>query len=128
MISLVLPWLYGSVWTTVHRSKELERCAKTCLLRKNGDGLSAIEPMQYQQRFMDNLESITQDAADVGGEKRQSISARFSGSSFASVKGGDDPLPAIRAGESTKDASNLLGNTAGIDSVDASVELSKGVE
>jgi len=38
--------------------KKGERCLKTTFLRKDGDGLSAIEPNKYQERFMKRMYGI----------------------------------------------------------------------
>jgi hypothetical protein len=115
------------------RSKELERFAKVRLLRKDGDGLSAIEPVQYQRRFMDNLEFITRDVATLADEDPQagvamSTSGRVSLSdcNFGGSMGGN--LPKIRAGGSMEEEGRLLSSTSDVDGVDESVEALQGPE
>jgi len=41
--------------------KQLERFIKTKLLRKDPKGISAIDPYQYQRRFMDRIREIIKD-------------------------------------------------------------------
>merc|ERR1719494_1801447 len=41
--------------------KRGERFLKTKFLRKNPDGLSAIDPLQYQRRFMERMHQIIKD-------------------------------------------------------------------
>eukprot|EP01047_Picozoa_sp_COSAG01_P089392 COSAG01_NODE_21505_length_899_cov_0.911250_2_plen_90_part_00 len=45
--------------------KRLERAAKVHLLCKDGNGASAIHPIRYQERFMDNLDLITADENEL---------------------------------------------------------------
>ena len=117
------------------RSKELERFAKVRLLGKDGDGLSAIEPVQYQRRFMDNLEFITRDVATFVDEDPQTGvttsspgRVRFSDSGFggSATRGS---LPTIRAGGSLEEDGRLLfSNRKDIEGVDESVEALQGSE
>jgi hypothetical protein len=115
---------------SVCRSKELERFTKVRLLRKDGDGLSAIEPKQYQKRFMKNLEFITMDVAEVIGVRQSAVVANTSGrttfseNSFGSAMEGS--LPTIRAGGSMDEQQGLLAGN--VDRVDDSVEAAPGAE
>lgn len=112
------------------RSKELERFTKVQLLRKDGDGLSAIEPKQYQKRFMRNLEFITMDVSEVVGVRRSEVarSTSESASSYESSFGSamEGSLPTIRDEGSMEEQQGPL--VGGMGRVDDSVEAAPGAE
>jgi hypothetical protein len=53
-------------------SKQLERFYKVYVLRKDGEGVSVMNPIDYQRRFMDNLELITATDKDLTMLERES--------------------------------------------------------
>jgi 1-phosphatidylinositol-4-phosphate 5-kinase len=63
-------------------SKKAERCAKVCILRKDGEGLSAVNPLAYQARFMENLDLITADESELRGMVAASVGMVVSSSAI----------------------------------------------
>jgi hypothetical protein len=66
-------------------SKQLERFFKTCCLRKDKNGISAVPPSIYRDRFMKNIDAITEKV----GTSIQSTSAMSASS--AAPAGGEKP-------------------------------------
>ena len=52
---------YLQRWDT---NKKMERLVKTKLLNKNGQWLSAIEPKEYQRRFIEFMQNVLENPFD----------------------------------------------------------------